>query len=445
MTQALWPQLTLASGLLFCLAAGLVREVSSGALRLVAVAALIAAAWGVAPRAGPGLAGADGIAVAWQFVLYAGALPLVLILDEDDEIPIALVLACALGMGLMAVSRDLLLLFVGLELTSLPAVLLSARLRDSKSPPYEAAVKYFFASGAASSLFLMGLALHYAAGRTLDLAPAAGPAGAAGLALMGSAVLLKAGAVPLHFWLPDVYESSRPSLAAFLSTAVKAAAVLALMRLAAMAPEGSLARGLPAIGSLSALYGALQALRQQNLARLLAYSSISHAGILILGVGAWAAQGADPAAAAPLFFYVLAYLFMSTGAFFFLEVSGLKDRAALRGYFRRHPAEAALFAVLLLSLAGMPPTGGFLAKFLIFWEAVKTQLWLPLAAGALAALVAVGYYMDLARAMILDEPKGGAPEPSRGIDATVLWICAAASAVLGLAPWVLTVAMRAWS
>ncbi|MFA6317583.1 MAG: NADH-quinone oxidoreductase subunit N [Elusimicrobiota bacterium] len=436
----LWPQLTLASGLLCCLASGMSRGVTGAASRTLGVVSLLVALWMLLfTGRGPGgpLVSLDGLGAAWQILFNVGALPVFLSLDEDDEVPASLLLGVCLGAGLLAASASLLMVFIGLELLSLPAYLLVARLPSASAPPHEASVKYFFSGALASCLFLLGMAFHYASSGSLALAPAPGIMGAAGLALMGSAALFKLGAAPFHFWLPDVYESSAPALAGFLSTSVKSAALFLLMRLASLGPDSALSAALPWIGALTALYGSLLALRQVRLQRLFAYSSVSHAGIMVLGVGAWAAQGCDPAAAAPLFFYGLVYLCMSNGAFLFIRLSGLSQRGDAAGYGTMRAAPAALFAVLLLSLAGIPPTGGFLAKLLIFWEAVKAGLYLPVAVAALASLVGLGYYLGLIRDMYFDEPKWRSPETETGAVPVLLWVCAAGAALLGVLPWVL--------
>ncbi|MBI5624795.1 MAG: hypothetical protein HY924_13535 [Elusimicrobia bacterium] len=439
----LWPQLTLASGLLCCLAAGMAREVSASVARLLGAVSLVVALWMLMftarGEAGP-LVGLDGLGLAWQILFYAGGLPVLLSLDEDDEVPAALLLASCLGAGLLAASSSLLMLFIGLELMSLPAYLLVARLPAPGAPPHEAAVKYFFAGALASCLFLLGMALHYVASGSLALSPAPGAMGLAALALMGAAALFKIGVVPFHFWLPDVYESSAPALAGFFSTSVKTAALLLLMRLAALGPAPAGAC-LPWLGAGTSLYGALLALRQTRLQRLLAYSSVSHAGILVLGVGAWAAQGCDPASAAPLFFYGLVYVFMSNGAFLFVRLSGLSRRPEIAGYGSLRPVHAGLFGVLLLSLAGIPPTGGFLAKLLIFWETVKVGLYGPLAVAALATLVGLGYYLGLIRDMFFDEPKWRPAEPEKGAVEVLLWVCAVLAASLGILPWIFSSAL----
>ncbi len=433
MMRLLAPQLVLAGGVLGVLAAGMAPRVSALVLRALGLAALLVsmcALLDVQFAAAPPLLRLDALGCGVQLLACAGALPLVLFLSGGDEVPLALTLGSVLGMCLLAVSDDLVMLFLSLEFMSLPAYLLVARSRSRGA--LEAAVKYFFAGGVAGALFLMGLALRYAASGSLRLGPALGPLADAGLALMGAAALFKLGAVPLHFWLPDVYEASPPELAGFFSTAMKAAATLLLFRLTGLAPSSAFAAALPWLGGFTALAGALLALRQEGLSRLLAYSSISHAGNLILGVGAWAAAERAPAAAAAVFFYLAAYLFMSAGAFAWLKVSGLRTRAELRGIAARRPVLAGLFAVLLLALAGIPPTGGFLAKLLVFWEAVKAGLYGPLLLAGAGALASLGYYLGLVRDMYFEAP-AQAPEPSPG--AWLVGACAATAVLLGLAPW----------
>lgn len=436
--SCLSPQMTLASGVFCALAVGMFKDAPGSLVRLLAGTALVTALVSLVALAPGGtgpLVRLDRLGYAWQFLFYAGALPAALLIGVKNEIPLTLLLGSVLGMGLLAIADHLLMIFIGLELMSLPAYLLVALGSDSNRR-HEAALKYFFAGGAAGSLFLMGMALQYAASGSLSLNAAPGMMGQCGQALMGAAALFKVGMVPLHFWLPDVYEAAAPEVAAFLSTALKAAGVLLLMRVAALSPSSPFGASLPYWGALTAVFGSLLATRQESLQRLLAYSSIAHAGLLILGVGAWAAQGAQSAAASPLFFYLMAYAFMSNGAFLFLSVSRLRTRRQLYGYAKARPALAALFAVLLLALAGIPPTGGFLAKLLIFWEAVKCGFYVPLAAAGLAAMIALVYYLGLIQAMYFEEPEGAAPESGPG--AWVLRACAAGAVLLGLAPWFLS-------
>ncbi|MDE2313991.1 MAG: hypothetical protein KGL04_07440 [Elusimicrobia bacterium] len=438
------PQMALAAGILGVLGAGMAafnpKFIKS--LMILVIFCAFALAFGTHPGAGDALVGLDGLGFSWQLVFYAAALPLAFLMAAESEVAPALVLGSLLGLGILAVSANLLMLFIGLELMSLPAYLLVARSRGGAKTSVEAAIKYFFAGGAAGGLFLLGLALYYFTQKTMSFAGPGGYGAEAGIALMGSAALFKIGAFPLHFWLPDVYEASDPELTGFLSTALKAGGVLLLMRLASLSPAGAFSRALPWFGAATMIFGAALALKQERLQRLLAYSSMAHAGNIILGVGAWAALGASPDAAVAVFFYLAAYLFMNNGAFSFLKATGAKTRADLHGLGARDPKAASAFAVLLLALGGVPPTAGFLAKLLIFWAAFKAHLYIPLLLAALGALLALGYYLALLKDLYFEDAPKEAPalEPGRGL--AVLWTCAVPAAVLGLAPWVLTCMSR---
>ncbi len=444
-SSAFWdllrPQAALAVGALAVLAAGASRRASLQVVKGLALAAVVVALLllmtvRLQVVCLP-LLRSDLLGSGLQAVFLSAAIPLLCLMEPADEVPPALVLGSLIGMGLIAVSGNLLMLFIGLELMSVPAYLLVARSRSPQA--LEASVKYFFAGGTASAIYLMGMALHFGAAGSLVLAPAPGPAGAAGLALMAAAAFFKLGAVPMHFWLPDVYEASDPELAGFFSTGLKAAAVLFLARLAPMAaPAGALVPALAWFAVLTILFGAVVALRQQNLQRLLAYSSISHAGFMMLAVAAWAKQGLAAPAAGALFFYLAAYLFMSGGAFLWLKAAGVRTRAELLGLAKARPRDAAVLAALLLALAGIPPTAGFAAKFLVFWEAFKAGLYAPLLLAGLGALISLGYYLGLIRDMYFDE---AGPEPAKAVGPTpARWFalgCAAASVLLGLTPWLM--------
>lgn len=438
----LWPQLALAAAVCAVLLSGIAVPSGGRAWKLLGPLALIAAFALVffvtgASQQGP-LLRFDGLAIGWQLLFYAGALPVALLLRSDDEVGAALLLGSVLGMGLLASAGSLLMLFIGLEFMSLPAYLLVAR-GERRKDCHEAAMKYFFTGGAAGSLFLLGLALYYAASHGLAFSAAKGPMAEAGLALMGASALFKVGIFPFHFWLPDVYEASDPELTGFLSTSMKGAAILLLMRVAALSPQSVFARCLPWAGAFTALYAATLALRQSRLQRLLAYSSMSHAGNMVLGVGAWAALGAAPASAAAVYYYLAAYVFMSNGAFLFLRVSGAKDRGDIKGLSAVDGTAALLFSALLLAQGGIPPAAGFLGKLLIFWEAIKAGAYGPVVAAGFASLLALGYYLSLVRDMYFEPSPSAkaAPNAAPFFDKMILAACAAPAAVLGLAPWLI--------
>ena len=422
------PQIALGGTLVGLLFLGAARVASSSALRWIGVAAL-ACALAVLPEAW------DGPARLWNVLFFVGAIPLLAVLPDADEVPVVLILATVLGMSLIAVSRTTVGLFLGLELMSLPAYLMVYTLRRTPAS-LEAAVKYFFAGGTAGALFVLGAALAYSATGSLEIEGAAGAAATLGLALMAAAALFKMGVVPLHFWLPDAYEAARPELVGFLSTSMKAAAVLLLLRvLAAAAPASPVLDALPALAALTMTVGNLLAFRQNSLQRLLAYSSISHAGYLLLGVAAWSRLGASATGMSSVYFYLAAYLAMNTGAFLVLRFAGLSDVKQLKGYASLHPGTAAFFAVMLVSLAGLPPTAGFLAKLFVFWDAVKAGLIGLVVVAALNTLLGLAYYFRLVRTMYFEEPEGRAPESQTGALSTVLlWACAIPTVLFGLLP-----------
>jgi NADH-quinone oxidoreductase subunit N len=221
---------------------------------------------------------------------------------------------------------------------------------------------------------------------------------------------------------------------------MKAAATLFLVRVAQIAPDPMFGAVLPWVGAATALVGALLALRQQGLQRLLAYSSLSHAGLLILGVGAWARLGGDAASLTSLLFYLGAYALMSNGAFAFLSATGLKTRAELRGFAGRSSGTAAAFALLLFALAGIPPTGGFVAKLLILWQSLRADAALPALIAALASLISLGYYLGLVRDMYFEPAEGAVRGPGADSGPAARWIllgCALGALALGAAPLLL--------
>ncbi|MBI3288540.1 MAG: hypothetical protein HYZ74_03370 [Elusimicrobia bacterium] len=439
---ALAPQATLAAGVLGALSLGLMRRPPALWLRALAAAA-VAAAMCLAAAAPVGallspILQVDAKSVGWQYVIYLSALPLAFWHDGRDDVTTALFLGSTLGMGLLASAANLPMLFIGLEFMSLPAYLLVARSRPG-ARGLEAAVKYFFAGGLAGALFMLGLSLYYADTRSLAFAAELTPLGQAGAALMAAAALFKLGAVPLHWWLPDVYEAAAPEVAGFLSTAMKAAGVLFLMRLCELAPQAAFSAFLPAVGALTAVVGSALALRQQRLQRLLAYSSIAHAGLFILGVGAWAVSGRSAEGVSALLFYLGAYAFMSNGAFGFLKYSGIETRGQLKGAGAAMPAAAAAFTVLLFSLAGIPPTGGFFAKLLVLWRTVDAGLAWPAALAAVSALISMAYYLGLVRDVWFEDASAPAPaaaEARRG--GGLVAACACGAALLGAAPWLMS-------
>ena len=354
------------------------------------------------------------------FVLVAAAMAVLQLWDHlhqegwvKGEI-LSLLLFSVVGMMLFTATANLILLFLALELLSLPLYVLTASVR-MRAKAMEGGMKYFLTGAVASAFFLMGSVLLYGATGSFDIAVIGARLGQAGavdpIALAGAAMLLlgflfKMSLVPFHQWTPDVYEAAPHPIAGFMSVATKGVAVLALLRVMAV--------GLPAVGTpmrevlailavLTLALGNLAALAQTSVKRMLAYSSISHAGYLALGLVA-----ATPGAYAGMLFYLLAYLAMNMGAFGVLAAFGLVgdevtfDR--LKGLGWKRPGLGIAASLCMFSLAGLPPLAGFYGKYMIFKELIL-QGHVGLAVfGVLASLVSVYYYLRMPVALFLEKP-----------------------------------------
>lgn len=406
---------------------------------LCAAGALAAAGWALGgPDGASGLLALEPVARLWQALFGAAALLFLAARGPVSPRSAALLSAALCGMSLLAGATNLPMLFLGLELMSLPLYLLLYGLRpDARS--LEAALKYFFAGALAAGLFLFGMAAWYSATGSLALsgAPHGGPAAALGAGLLVAAALFKLGAFPFMFWLPDAYEAAEAELAAFMATGVKAAGALLLMRVLPLAGGGLESVALPWAAAATIAAGNVMALRQKDLQRLLAWSSVAHAGYLLAALWAWRRLGGTPAAAATVTLYLALYLAASGGAFLVLKAAGTSRREDLPGLAARQPLAAFLLAVFLLSLGGVPPTGGFVAKFFVLWDLWRTGSPALAAAVALGSLLGLGYYAGLVRALAVDpapaSAPAGAPCARLGLKAAVL-ACAAVSLVSGVLP-----------
>ncbi|HXF83500.1 MAG TPA: NADH-quinone oxidoreductase subunit N [bacterium] len=324
-----------------------------------------------------------------------------------------LLLIAALGAMVMAGSRDLLMVFLGLETLSLPLYVLAAFARaDLRSQ--EAGLKYFLLGAFSTAFFLYGIALIYGATGSTALVrfAAASPDGAllrAGAALLLIGLAFKAAIVPFHAWAPDVYEGAPLPVTAYMAVIAKIGAFAALLRLfpgALAALAGQWREILVWLSLLTMVLGTLAALRQTGVKRLLAYSSIAHAGFLLIGVAAGTDRGAWGVA-----FYLLSYTLMTLGAFAVAlhvtrngaEADAISDLAGLAS---RSPALAAAMVVCMVSLAGLPPTAGFVAKFYLFSAALEADLTVLAVVGVLASAVSIYFYLRVAYTMFV-----GAPAP----------------------------------
>ncbi|RPJ03574.1 MAG: NADH-quinone oxidoreductase subunit N, partial [Candidatus Aminicenantes bacterium] len=291
-----------------------------------------------------------------------------------------LLLIAVAGLMIMVSSSDWLVVFLGLEVLSVASYALTGSMRNDRASS-EAAAKYFLMGSFAGAFFVFGLAFLFgtsgALGFAASLRGGGGPSGlpvasAVGLGLILTSLFFKIAIAPFHMWAPDAYEGAPTPVTAFLTIAPKAAGLAVLFRvLAPLLDRGGAASVLgPAVSVAAVLtmfWGNLAALRQKSVKRLLAYSAIAHSGYLLVAVVAGDGPG--------LVFYVIAYLFMNVGAFGVLAAMSRQgvERTSLAdfaGLGRRHPWLAATLAVFLLSLAGFPPTAGFLAKFYVFSAAV---------------------------------------------------------------------------
>lgn len=405
---------------------------------------------------------ADRMALFLDLVIAAATAMTLVIFDpfarEHDfdrgEFP-ALVMLVGAGMIMVVHAAHLLSLLIGIETMSLAAyVLVACRHRSSRGA--EGALKYFLMGALATGFYVYGMALVYGTtGGELSFSGIANHAGAAGnnpLFLVGVylilvALLFKVAAVPFHMWLPDAYEGAPTPVTGFMAAGIKAAAVGGLLRLFGSAfihPEVALGHagwtrliGLVALASMT--LGNLAAIRQDNVKRMLAYSSIAHAGYLLIGVAA--AGFGVPSSQAALLFYLAAYAATTLGAFAVVAWVGHRRDERLRvddwaGLARKRPALALAMTLFLLSLAGVPPTGGFFAKFYLFRAAVVRPelVWLVVAA-VLNSVVSVYYYLRVVVAMYFRDRAGedfeSYPSLATGV---VLVVLAAAVLVLGVWP-----------
>lgn len=390
------------------------------------VIALVSAVllWGSDVTGFQGMAVLDNLTLFATLVIgYATGLVLLESIDylkrrgmESGEFYI-LVLFAAAGMVIMAGANDLVVVFLGLETMSLALYVLAGFFR-TEIQAGEASMKYFLLGAFASGFFLYGIALIYGAtaSTNLDKIGAAVKAGAGRdpLLLIGFALLLvgfgfKISAVPFHMWTADVYEGAPTSVTAFIASGSKAAAFAALLRLLleSLRPlQGEWTWLFWVLAVLSMTLGNVVAIAQQNLKRMLAYSSIAHVGYMLMGIVAGGGLGGGS-----VLFYLLVYTFTIAGAFGIIlllersgeEAVGIGDTAGLA---TRHPLAALALALFLLSLVGIPPTAGFVGKFYLFGAAVRSgYVWLAVI-GVLNSAAAAYYYLRIIVNMYMREPEG---------------------------------------
>jgi NADH-quinone oxidoreductase subunit N len=364
----------------------------------------------------------------------------------------ALAVFGAAGMSLLGMATDLLVAFVSIEIMSLSTYSLAAYLRRGRRPS-EAAFKYLVLGAVSSALFLYGASLVYGAtGSTLFSQMPRGvgsPLHVAGLALIAGGIAFKVAAVPFHAWTPDVYEGAPTPVTAFMAAGVKTAAFAILVRIFLFSQSGAaettFAAVLSGLAILTMIFGNLLALPQRSVKRMLAYSSIAHAGYLLVGVVSAAVAGARSVALAGVLFYLAAYTATAIGAFAVVgalerrgkpddEPEDAWDLARFAGLAQRRPVLAFAMTVFLLSLAGVPPTAGFVAKLYIFKAAVGGGLYGLAVLGILTSALGAYYYLRVVVYMYMRPAEG--EEPALASTAMTVALVAAVAVVvfLGVAP-----------
>ena len=418
-------------------------------LSLGALVLMMAAAWGAGARAvgwvsvavlvgamialaGPdahvgasfgGLYKADAFACFAKLLIFGSAIVAILVAPRffgtqgvdalRPEYPVLILLATA-GMGMMVSAGDMLTLYVGLELQSLAAyVLASLMRRDPRSA--EAGLKYFVLGALASGILLYGISLVYGFSGTTQFsgiaaAYAADPAGKGllfGLVFVFAGLAFKMSAVPFHMWTPDVYEGAPTPVTAYFGSAPKVAAMLLAVRVAveAMGPATFEWRQIVVFASLASIVlGAVGAIGQGNIKRLLAYSSINNVGFALVGLAAGTPQGVSA-----VLIYMAIYVVMTLGSFLVVlqmrdaDGNAVESIASLSGMSRTRPALAFALAVMMFSLAGIPPMFGFYAKFVVFQAAVQAGLYAYAAIGIALSAVGAYYYLRIVKTMYFDE------------------------------------------
>lgn len=330
------------------------------------------------------------------------------------EIPVLMVLA-VVGMLVMVSANDLITLYVGLELQSLSLYVLAAiRRTDLRSS--EAGLKYFVLGALSSGMLLYGMSLIYGfSGATGFAKISAATIGVeaqdniglvVGLVFLLVGLAFKISAVPFHMWTPDVYEGAPTPITAFFSAAPKVAAMAVLVRVLVQAFPGSIAQWQQIIvflSIMSMLIGAFAAIGQTNIKRLMAYSSIGHIGFALVGLAAGSNAGLQA-----VVIYLAIYLVMTLGAFACILTMRRKDGmtediAQLAGLSQTNLSMAFIFAMLLFSMAGIPPLAGFFAKFYVFKAAIEAELYALAVLGVVASVVAAFYYLRIIKIMFFDD------------------------------------------
>ncbi|NQW30298.1 MAG: NADH-quinone oxidoreductase subunit N [Ignavibacteria bacterium] len=378
---------------------------------------------------------------------------------ELDEFYTLMVSAVA-GMMLMAHASNLVVLFVGVELMSISFYVMAGFLRtDIKS--VESALKYFLLGAFATGFLVYGMAMLYGGTGSLDYveigkAVSNGTATypmflAIGTVLMAAGLSFKVAAFPFHQWAPDVYDGAPTVVTAFMSTAGKAAAFSAFNPVfAAIMPDGvggitdTMRLALAVMAAVTMLVGNITAIAQTSVKRMLAFSSVAHAGYLMMGIVAGTAYGHSA-----IVFYLTAYMFMQMGSFVIVgylerEQGDGSDIENYSGLSKQHPMLAAMMAMFMFSLAGIPPFAGFFGKYMLFYAAIQSgYTWLTIVAVA-SSVISVYFYLGLIVKMYFTDAPGKKTTFATGTAGFTIAICSVAILLLGIFPWLLTNIISTW-
>src|SRR5438876_7482650 len=420
------PEIVLAVGAMLLLMVGVFRGeqaskgIETGAILLLLVTALIVG-WLPAGKLVTfgGSFVVDGFARFLKLLALAGSAAAIVMssnyLAVEKRVTFEysiLILLSTVGMMMLISAADLIALYLGLELMSLCLYVLAAIRRDSVRST-EAGLKYFVLGALSSGMLLYGASLIYGFTGTVSFAGIAKASTQADLGLVFGLVFLFAGfcfkvsAVPFHMWTPDVYESAPTPITAFSAAAPKVAAIAMFVRPTISAFPGIIGQWqqIVVFGSIASMtLAAFAPIGQRNFKRLMAYSSIGHMGFALIGLAAGTEEGVRG-----VIIYMAIYLAMTLGPFACIlamryKDGSVEDLADLSGLARTHPGMALFLALLLFSLAGVPPLAGFFAKFYVFLAAIKAGLYALAVIGVLASVVGAYYYLTIVKIMYFDEP-----------------------------------------
>lgn len=359
---------------------------------------------------------------------------------------LGLLLLAGVGLTFLAASNDFLMIFISIELIGIPSFILAGFLRDDERSG-EAAIKFFLIGAFSSAMLAYGISLLYGLTGTTSLTglhqqiallQAGGKLAFLALSLVLVSFGFKIALVPFHMWVPDVFEGAPVPIAGFLSVAPKMAGAAVLLRVFGLTfPTADLnvLTAIAAIAALTMTVGNVVALQQKNVVRLLAYSSIAHMGYLMLGF-----VGGGDLGVSGMYLYAWVYLFMSLGAFAVViavnNAIGAREISDYAGLAQRSPMMAALLSLFLLSLAGIPPTAGFIAKFYIFAAAFRAGwVWLVILA-VINTVISVAYYFKIMHAMYFQDPPAESPIGVGLPERLALAVASFFTLILGLLPHV---------